>query len=225
MFQKENEKYFRNEVIEQYEIGEHKNFVYLILDKSSRSCAIVDPQEDLTEPLSALEKNGFDLTHILITHTHFDHIAGLGELLECFHKIKFVIHQRELHRLSKNILNDKRLIAITGDETINVGSFDVMTIHTPGHSAGECCYLVPNEPAFLFTGDTVFIGDCGRTDLDTGSTQEMFRSIQKLKALPPDTIILPGHHYSLECVSTIKREIATSAPFKCTSASELERLP
>ena len=106
-----------------------------------------------------------------------------------------------------------------------------MAIHTPGHSAGELCYrleatdLKGELRTYLFTGDTLFIRDCGRTDLETGSNAQMFESLQRLKKFPPDTVILPGHHYVRECASTLSREMETSPPLRCASIQELEALP
>jgi glyoxylase-like metal-dependent hydrolase (beta-lactamase superfamily II) len=209
--------------IAQFEIGSHKNFVYLILDWATRQAAWVDPQSDLTEPLTFLTKHRFTLSSIILTHTHFDHIAGVAELLQRFPSIPLYVHQGDSHRLAKPA--QARMKAVGDGELLSVGQLSLKVMHTPGHSAGECSYLVQTEPPFLFTGDTVFIRDCGRTDFESGSNDEMFASIQRIKKLPPETIFLVGHHYKDECATTLGRELEESGPFKVKSVEELASLP
>jgi hydroxyacylglutathione hydrolase len=214
-----------NSPVVQFEIGSYQNFVYLILDWSTKKAAIVDPQNELTLPLSCLNRHGFELTHILLTHSHFDHIAGVPQLVKSHPSASIVIHRDELHRLDNAVMNNGKIRAANEGDTISVGQFSIRVLHTPGHSRGECCYLLNTDPTYLFTGDTLFIRDCGRTDLPTGSNEEMFQSLQKLKKLPPNSIILPGHHYQEECTSTLATELKVSPPLQCKSVEELASLP
>src|SRR5262249_45381168 len=116
---------------------------------------------------------------------------------------------------------------IKNEDLLLLGKTKVKALHTPGHSAGECSYLVTSDghPPYLLTGDTLFIRDCGRTDLPTDSNEEMFESLQKIRSLPPQTIILPGHHYQKETASTLATELETSPPFQCKNVSDLASLP
>lgn len=214
-----------NHPIAQYEIGDYKNFIYLVLDWKTRKAAIVDPQEDLTAPLKGLRDHGFELTGILLTHTHFDHIAGVLPLIESDPKLPVYVHVLDRHRLPSSILEKGQIQTIQDQQMISVGELELQVLHTPGHSAGECCYLLQDHGMYLFTGDTVFIRDCGRTDLKSGSTADMFASLQRIRKLPPETVILPGHHYRKECASTLETELRESPPFQCTSVTELEALP
>ncbi len=211
------------ETIAQFELGKYKNFVYLVLDWDSRAAAIVDPQTDVDTPLAALERHGLRLETILLTHTHHDHIAGVPELLRRFPKLSLRVHERDARRLSEDAR--ARATPVADGERIAVGGLSLKALHTPGHSSGECCYFLEGAPPYLLTGDTIFIRDCGRTDLESGSTSEMFASLQLIRRLPPSTVILPGHHYKPECASTLERELKESPPFGCRSVQELEALP
>lgn len=211
------------ETIAQFELGSYRNFVYLILDWKTREAAIVDPQSDLEPPLGWLERNGFRLSRILLTHTHHDHIAGVPELKRRFPALPLHVHADDARRL-RNVAPE-----LIGDGAeIPLGQLSIRAMHTPGHSAGELCYFIQGwagTPPYLLTGDTVFIRDCGRTDLESGSDEQMFASLGKIARLPPETVILPGHHYARECASTLARELRESPPFGCKSVEELRSLP
>jgi glyoxylase-like metal-dependent hydrolase (beta-lactamase superfamily II) len=211
------------EPVAQFEIGNYRNFIYLILDWSRKKAAVVDPQSDLDEPLAALQEHGFELTGIFLTHTHFDHIAGVPRLVERFKGIPIYVHPTDARRLEKSLL--KSVHAVADRKTIQVGSIEVQVFHTPGHSAGECSYYFERDRRYLFTGDTLFIRDCGRTDLEDGSNEQMYASLQIVKSLPSDTIILPGHHYVKECASVLSKELLESPPLRCQSVNELAALP
>lgn len=211
--------------VAQFEIGDMRNFVYLVLDWQSRKAVIIDPQRDLSLPMQSLAQHGFLLEAILLTHTHSDHTAGLPELLMQHPELPVVLHPSELYRIKRHLKHGGVLRELKDGEFFQLGSTSIQLLHTPGHSAGEVCYLVQGDRPYLFTGDTIFIRDCGRTDLDTGNNDDMFASIQKIKGLPPNTVILPGHHYAPECASTLEREIQESPPLRCRSVEELAALP
>lgn len=215
-----------HETVAQWEIGTASNFVYGILDRESREAALVDTHKGILDVASELTGGGFRLASLLLTHTHWDHIGGLEDLIRAFPGLQVVVHAEDLHRLKSDLKRHPGLKLIHDRELIRVGRLEVEALHTPGHSAGEVCYFLRRPaPGYLFTGDTVFIRDCGRTDLETGSTAQLFESLQKLKKLPPETVILPGHHYAPECASTLAAELRDSPPFLCQSVVELENLP
>jgi glyoxylase-like metal-dependent hydrolase (beta-lactamase superfamily II) len=210
--------------VAQFELGDFRNFVYLILDWRTRKAAWVDPQRDLEPPLEALRSNSFALELILLTHTHHDHVAGVPGLRERFPQVPIAVHADDRHRVA-SLLQDADVKELRDGERLALGALEIEVMHTPGHSAGELCYLVHGEQPYLLTGDTVFIRDCGRTDLPTGSTEQMFHSLQRIKRLPLETILLPGHHYTTELASRLGVELETSAPFRCQTIEELGALP
>jgi glyoxylase-like metal-dependent hydrolase (beta-lactamase superfamily II) len=216
---------FEGQCVAQFEIGDYKNFVYLILDWNQRKAAIIDPQYDLSAPLGCLKRHGFELVATFLTHTHFDHVAGVPQLVKSYPHVPIILHRDDLHRLDSQVMDHGRTQIVSDGDVIPIGELEIQVLHTPGHSSGESSYLLKGKPAYLFSGDTVFIRDCGRTDLATGSTEEMYRSLQRIKRLPPETILLPGHHYQPECASTLGRESKDSPPFKCKSVEELAALP
>jgi glyoxylase-like metal-dependent hydrolase (beta-lactamase superfamily II) len=219
----------QGEPIAQFEIGSGKNFVYLILDWSSQSAAMVDPQKDCSEPLQALKQYGFKLETILLTHSHYDHTAGVVPLLKLFPELSVRVGEADQHRLERKVCQAPGFRVIQEGETVRVGRLVLTAHHTPGHSAGEFSYFLPQSDLvstpYLFTGDTIFIRDCGRTDFEDGSNEAMFQSIQKIKTFPKNTVFLVGHHYAKECSTTLQRELMESPPFQCKTVSELASLP
>ena len=215
----------QGEPIAQFEIGSYQNFVYLILDWDQKKAAWVDPQSDLTAPLKVLTQYGFELQSILLTHTHFDHIAGVPQLVQMYPNVPVHLHNDDLHRLNSDLLHHEKFKSIQDGDVIQIGKHQVQVLHTPGHSAGEVSFFLQDTHPYLFSGDTIFIRDCGRTDLGSGSNEQMFASLQKIKKLPPETILLPGHHYRQECASTLEDEFRESPPFQCKTIQELTLLP
>ena len=178
------------------------NFVYLIGDKSTRECMIVDPAYAVEELLSVAEKDEMKVVGALATHYHPDHVGGsmmganidgIATLLE---KTDIPIHVQELEAqwimrttgVSANHLHQHQ----PGD-TVKVGDIEICLVHTPGHTPGSQCFLVDNR---LIAGDTLFLEGCGRTDLPGSNPDQMFESLQTLAALPDQTVVFPGHRYS-----------------------------
>lgn len=207
--------------IDQFLIGGFKNFVYLLCHNGR--ALVVDPQADLKPWEIQMRQREATLQGVLLTHTHWDHVAGLPAVLEKYPDVKIYVHKADAGRLKKEC--EARLEFVTENDDIELAGAKVKVLHTPGHSAGECCYLIEGTPPSLLTGDTVFVGEVGRTDLETGSTAELFTTLQRLKTLPQHTVIYPGHDYGVTPTSTIERECRESAAFKCTSIEELDALP
>lgn len=213
--------------IHQFEIGNARNFIYLV--ESQGQAIVVDPQRDLQPWVKVLDERGAKLVGCVLTHTHWDHIAGVADTARRFN-VPVWVHPRDEHRLSKEPPHVMRVVRhLDPAVPLKVGAYAIETIHAPGHSAGEVCLLVKEigatGPASLLTGDTVFVGDVGRCDLETGDVIDMFNTLQILKKLPDDTVIYPGHNYGRTPTSTVGREKAESAAWKCATVEELDALP
>ncbi len=188
--------------VRQMELGPMQNFVYLIGDPVARECVVVDPAWEIDTLLDTVQADGMTLTGALVTHTHQDHVGGsleswgmpgripgVEELLARA-PMKVYVHKAEREFL-RGFGSD--LTQVDNHDTLMVGRLKLTFMHTPGHTPGSQCFLVDGR---LVSGDTLFIGSCGRTDLPGSDPAEMYYSLtQRLAALPDDTILLPGHNY------------------------------
>jgi len=186
--------------VHQTELGPMQNFIYLIGCEKTREAAVVDPAWDVPAILKLAAQHQFQITTILLTHTHFDHINGVEELLKQTDARVFV-HKKEAAALRYGGSNIKK---IESGEAVKIGELDITFIHTPGHTPGSQCFYVGDR---LITGDTLFINGCGRCDLPGGNPEEMYRSLTgALKHLDDATKVYPGHHYADIPVSTMGDE-------------------
>jgi hydroxyacylglutathione hydrolase len=219
MSDKENRLYFK-----QIEMGPMQNFVYLIGSMESRKIAVVDAAWEIDEILRLTAQDNMEITHAFVTHTHPDHVGGrfagveiegVTELLgKC--KAKVVVHKAEAESL-KGLSPSDVIKAESGDK-IDVGGLEIQLLHTPGHTPGSQCFLVDNR---IVSGDTLFIGSCGRVDLPGSNPEQMYYSLtQKLMALPDDTILFPGHNYSDTPTSTIGKQKQSNPYFQFHSLKQ-----
>ena len=168
------------------------NFSYIIADEKTREAAVVDPSYNAGEITQVLQTEKFKLKYVINTHGHSDHTAGNEELLNQF-EAKLVAHK--LSRTNPDMVVDD------GD-ILTLGAVKIRIIYTPGHTPDGICLLV-NEKKLL-TGDTLFVGECGRTDLPGGNAKDLYASFfQKLLKLSDDIEVYPGHDYGLKPYSTI----------------------
>jgi hydroxyacylglutathione hydrolase len=183
------------------ELGPMDNFVYMIQDHSSKRAAIVDPAWEMPKVVMLAQHQGFEITDILLTHSHHDHTNGLAEILKTYDA---QVHLSKAEAAFWGYQLNKPVLHEDGD-TIQLGNTQIEVLHTPGHTPGSVCYYLDGH---VITGDTLFVYACGRCDLDGGNAEQMYHSLKKLgSALPPETVIHPGHHYAHSPSSTIGEQL------------------
>ncbi len=189
------------------------NFSYIAYDPESSEAVCVDPSNQTEKILSALKDKNLKLRFIFLTHHHYDHTGGTIDLKDET-GASIVIHYREEDSQQADI-------RVRGNEILKTESFNIKVIHTPGHTRGSICIHIENN---LFTGDTLFVGYVGRTDLPGGSTRDLFKSIQFLKFLPENTRIFPGHDYGKKANSDLADELKSSPFMNAEDVKELSNL-
>jgi glyoxylase-like metal-dependent hydrolase (beta-lactamase superfamily II) len=183
-------------IIRQLEVGHMDNFCYLVGCEKTRKAVMIDPGADVERIMAAAEKEGLVIETIVNTHGHGDHTAGSARL-KTLTGARIVMHDLDAAAVPET---DVRL---AGDQDLQVGAIRFKVIHTPGHTPGGICLYAEGQ---LFTGDTLFVGDSGRTDLAGGHRPTLGASIRRLMQLPDDTVIWPGHDYGPTPFSTIAWE-------------------
>jgi hydroxyacylglutathione hydrolase len=206
--------------VKQIYLPQMENFAYLIGDPSSRTCAIIDPAFDPQKILNTAASNDYIITHVINTHGHSDHTSGNAAIIEatgarlCIHRADSGQVTRLMTRAISRILGGKGSpppgLILEDNDIITIGAIDLQVLHTPGHTPGSICIYTDGH---VFTGDTLFVGAVGRTDLPGGSMLQLIDSIHtKIYTLPPDTIVWPGHDYGQSPSSTVANEKQTN-PF------------
>lgn len=187
-----------------------KNFTYLVYD-DSKIGVLIDPSFMIDDVIRIIERNKIKLTYIFNTHDHGDHTAN-NEAFVSLTGAKVIAHRRA------NVSKDK---VVDDGSTIKVSTMNFKVIYTPGHSKSSVCYLINDS---LFTGDTLFVGECGRTDLPGGSVEELYDSLfNKLCKLPDHIKVYPGHDYGSRPNSTIGDEKKTNYTLKPRTLDEFIR--
>lgn len=193
-------------------LGSCQTNCYFLYRTGESQAIVVDPADQGEKIYGALERNGFQVAGILLTHGHFDHIWGCKALREAANAAagdkgaaRVQVYACEAE---KELLEDARKnvsemagrpytmeadVYVKDGDQINIAGMTCRVIATPGHTAGGCCYYF-EEPGFLLCGDTIFLESVGRTDFPTGSMSTLVRSVQeKIFVLPDDTKLYPGH--------------------------------
>lgn len=189
-------------VVERVVVGPLDTNSYLVFDSESREGIIIDAGGDPSKILSVISKNDVKVIGIYATHGHFDHVLGVGDLkreLNC----NFYMHEGDREVLAQAPLDARHFLGlsipsppppdklINEGDVIHVGNVELKILHTPGHTPGSICFVADG---LVFTGDTLFAGSIGRTDLVGGNLKQLVSSIQgKLFTLPDDYVIYPGH--------------------------------
>jgi hydroxyacylglutathione hydrolase len=180
-------------IVKQLEIGMMDNFCYIVGCETTRKALVIDPGADVEQILSEADKEGLTIELIVNTHTHGDHTAG-NSRLKALTGAKVILHKSEASGYPQAD------IQLSDEKTLQLGEITFDIIQTPGHTPGGICLHAQGN---LFTGDTLFVGDSGRTDLPGGDRPTLGASIRCLMELPDDTVVWPGHDYGPTPSSTI----------------------
>lgn len=184
-----------------YSLGELQANCYLL--ENEGKTIIIDPADEGSFLLEEIQRRRLELVGLFATHGHFDHVMAVGEIQMSF-PIPFSLHKKDqflidrLENTAEHFLGYKPVVVPPSkvvhiiEKEVMLPGFSFKILETPGHTPGSVCFYFP-EDASLFTGDTLFMGAVGRTDLSYSNKKDLWNSIKKLLALPEETTIYPGH--------------------------------
>jgi len=204
--------------IKQVKVG-YDNFSYILFCKQEATAAIVDPGYDAKKLLGYISTNKLHLEYLILTHYHHDHTSECKTIKGQMPSVKIVASEKDGKHL--NVTPD---IVVSDGSHVKLGTMSLDFLLTPGHTAGSICIVIDNEA--LLTGDTLFIGDCGRTDLPGGDAKEMFHSLHdKIMKLPDDLIVYPGHDYGDVPYDSLGHQKATNKTLLARNLKEFSLIP
>ncbi len=194
--------------VHQLQVGNMQNFTYVLEDEDTKESVIIDPSWDLELVMEIIERNDLKVKYVINTHHHFDHTIGNDAMVK-YTKSKILQHE------SSTLKNDVRLS--DGDKII-FGKSELIVLHTPGHSKDSICLVGDGK---IFSGDALFVGNCGRTDLPGGSAKELYHSLfDIIYKLDNNLVLYPGHNYGSSPNSTISKEKKTNFVLQPRTESE-----
>ncbi|MGB6500207.1 MAG: MBL fold metallo-hydrolase [Thermoplasmata archaeon] len=181
-------------ILRQYRVGPYLNFTYLVAAAPGGDAVVIDPSFGIEPVVAGIDELGAQVRYIMNTHSHQDHVAGNADL-RARTGAKIVAHR--VAPLGQDV-------SVEDGDVLKSGPLSIEVIHTPGHTKDSVLYLFEGH---LATGDTLFVGECGRTDLPGGDPSEMYDSLLgRVIALDDALVVLPGHDYGATPTSTIGRE-------------------
>jgi len=177
--------------VHQVPVGNMQNFTYIVEDENTSEGIIIDPSWELDEIMRVVQKNNIKVKYIVNTHHHFDHTIGNDT-------IKNETGAPILQYKTSTIKHD---LEVSDGDTIKFGDSELTVIHTPGHSKDSMCLVGDGK---IFSGDTLFVGACGRVDLPGGDVREMYHSLVNiLRKMDDNLVMYPGHDYGSTPTSTM----------------------
>ena len=183
-------------------VGQLETNCYVVVNEETLACVVIDPGDESNTIMDYIESNHLKCEAILLTHGHFDHVGAVNEILEQTGCALYINPRDEGYEVGKSGVKFKMpeggKYYDDGDVIVEAG-LEFKVLATPGHTPGSVCLICGDA---LFTGDTLFRGSCGRTDLPGGSMREEMRSLKKICRLEGDYDVYPGHMDS----STLERE-------------------
>jgi hydroxyacylglutathione hydrolase len=211
--------------IKQMQLGPMDNYIYIVSNKITKDCVVIDPAWDVDAIKNEIEKQNLNLKAALITHGHADHTNGIEQLLKSY-DIPIMVSENEASfykPIGENIKEVKKDFNFKLGDKEN--QLDINFIHTPGHTPGSQCFFIKTAQKsysqannieieakhILLSGDTLFLDGCGRCDMPGGDADVMFDTIANtLMKLPDDTVIFPGHNYHHYCCDSLKNQKETN---------------
>lgn len=198
--------------VHQIEVGNMQNFTYILEDEDTGESIILDPSWNLDEIQKVITRYDLKVKYIVNTHHHFDHTLG-NEAMAKETEAKILQHE------SSTLKHD---IMLVDEQKIKFGNSQLTVFHTPGHSKDSICLVGDGK---IFTGDTLFVGNCGRVDLPGGSAQELYHSLFDILYKMDESLVLyPGHNYGLTPISTLANEKKSNFVLQKRSEQEFVEL-
>jgi len=208
--------------LKQIKPGFLDNFTYIIANPLERIGTVIDPGwpgEEVDKLINAASTDNVAIKYIIATHYHSDHIGGIAELIEKT-GAELLVHEDEA--VSMERLSFAVDIIVKDGDLLSLGGLSVKFIHAPGHSPGSMLIYSDGK---VFTGDTLFVGGCGRADLPRSNPDDLYKSLfEKVISLPDSTEIYPGHDYGETPTSTIGKEKAENPYLRCESKEDFMKL-
>lgn len=178
-------------IVHQIPVGSMQNFTYVVEDEDTSDAIIIDPSWDLDEIMRTIQKNNLKIRYIVNTHHHFDHTIG-NDTMKTQTGAPIVQYK------DSTIKHD---LEVSDGEKIKFGNSELTVIHTPGHSKDSMCLVGDGK---IFSGDTLFVGTCGRVDLPGGDAKELYHSLMDvLRKMDDNLLMYPGHNYGSTPTSTL----------------------
>ena len=194
--------------VHQIQVGNMQNFTYVIEDDDTNEGIVIDPSWDLEKIEEVITRNNLKIKYIVNTHHHFDHTLG-NEGIAKTTNAKIIQHE------SSELEHD---INVKDGDVIKFGNSELQVLHTPGHSKDSICLIGDGK---IFSGDTLFVGNCGRIDLPGGSAKELYHSLfEVLYSLDDDLVLYSGHNYGGNPISTLGNEKKTNFVMQRRSEEE-----
>src|ERR1017187_7219768 len=195
--------------LKQLSVGPLQNYVYLVGDPQTKDAAVVDPAWNVPAILQEAQQDGYHLTHVLLSHGHYDHINGVEEIVGMTDAVvcaqKSELEEFIAEGVGGLVIPRSSLKKTQSGDSVRVGKLDIQLMHTPGHTPGAQCLWIKGDSGvggILVTGDTLFIGTIGRCDFPYSSPQDLFHSLGKIKKLDDETMVYPGHDYGASSSNT-----------------------
>jgi glyoxylase-like metal-dependent hydrolase (beta-lactamase superfamily II) len=207
---------------QQIAVGEMENLAYLVGSRATRRAVVVDPAWSVDALLDRADADGMEIVGALVTHYHQDHVGGalFGFEIEGLQRLlarrPVPIHVQEREALGVRRVtgvSEADLVRHAPGDVVELGGVRIALLHTPGHTPGSQCFLVsaPGRPDALVSGDTLFLGSCGRVDLPGSDPRAMFESLHHtLARLPDETLLFPGHRYAPQLSSSMGEQKRTN---------------